>query len=112
MNYIDKIRLVIADKDKSDFHDSEIIEFYTEGGNSINYTVCRLTKILMMRLRKQILESSDTGSEKEKLASLNDRMKLLKEIYNNYKSYLEAENNNSTGIYIETTKPTIAGGDV
>ena len=112
MNYIDKIRLIIADKDKSDFHDSEITHFYTEGENSVNYAVYRLTKILMMRLRKQILESSDTGIEKEKLASLYDRMRLLKEIYDNYKSYYESETGSKTGLYIATTKPTIAGGDI
>lgn len=112
MNYINKIRLLIADKDASEFHDSEITEFYTEGGNSINYAVYRLAKILISRLRKDILQKSDTGIESETLATLRDRLEVLKEIYNNYKSLYAAENNNSTGIYIATAKPTIAGGDI
>lgn len=112
MNYIDKIRLIIADKDKSDFHDSEITHFYTEGENSVNYAVYRLTKILMMRLRKQLLIKSDTGAESEALAPLRDRLEILNEIYDNYKSYYESETGNKTGLYIATTKPTIAGGDV
>ena len=112
MNYIDKIRLIIADKDNSDFHDSEITHFYTEGGNSVNYAICRLTKILMMRLRKQLLIKSDTGAESEALAPLRDRLEILNEIYDNYKSYYESETGSKTGLYIATTKPTIAGGDI
>ena len=65
-----------------------------------------------MRLRKQILIKSDTGIESETLVSLRDRLTVLKEIYLNYKAYYEAESNNSTGIYIATTKPVVAGGDV
>ena len=33
-------------------------------------------------------------------------------IYDDYKELYENENNNTTGVYISTTKPTIAGGDI
>jgi hypothetical protein len=110
MTALQEIRLIIADKDGEEFQDSEIMYYYNVH-NSINFAVYKLIGILIFRLRKQLLESDTTGTEKTDLAPLRDRLKLLENLKNEYKSLYDSENDNSCGRYISTVKPTIAGGD-
>lgn len=111
MTNIEVIRLIIDDKDSDDFSDNEIQYFLTQV-NSVNYAVYNLCEILIMRLRKELLESDTTGAEKTDLAPLRDRLKLLENMRDEYKNKYETEIGNSTGLYINTEKPTIAGGNI
>lgn len=111
MTNIEAIRFIIGDKNSEDFSDDEI-QYFLDMNNNVNYAVMELCKILINRLRKELLESDTTATEKTDLAPLRDRLKLLQEILDEYKEKWEAENNNTTGRYIATTKPTIAGGDI
>ena len=111
MTNINAIRFIIDDKESEDFSDSEI-QYFLDQENSVNYAVYNLAMVLITKLRKQLLESDDTGAEQTKIASLRSRLDLLKTIYEDYKEKYEDEDDNTTGLYISSVKPTIAGGDV
>lgn len=108
---IAKVRLYIDDKNADDFSDTEITNFIDEK-NSVNYAVKELLLILITRLRNQLMESDTTGAEKTDLAPLRDRLKMLQSLLEEFKAKYEEEINTSTGLYISTVKPTIAGGDI
>jgi hypothetical protein len=110
---IEEVRLYIHDIDSSnyDFIDS-IINTFINKENSINYACLELLKILKTRLRKELLESDTSGTERTDLASLKDRLELLNDLIDEFQEKWDSENNNTTGVYIATTKPIIAGGDV
>lgn len=111
MTNIEAIRLIIDDKNSNDFTNAEI-QYFLNQVNSVNYAVYNLAKILITKLRNQLLVSDTTGTEKTDLAPLRERLAVLKSTYEDYKELYENENNNTTGIYISTKKPTIAGGDI
>lgn len=109
---IDKVRLYLDDNDaERDFSNSEIESFIDEN-NSVNYALLELAKILKVRLRKEILEGETTGSEDTKLASLKSRLDLINDIIAEFQDKWDGENDNTTGRYIASVKPTVAGGDV
>jgi hypothetical protein len=108
---INIIRLKIDDKDHSDFSNSEI-ELFWDQDNSVNYVIYNLAEVLITRLRKQLLESDTSGEEVTKLADLRSRLKLLETVKEMYEDKYNAETNENSGVYISSTKPTIAGGDV
>jgi len=106
-----KVRLYIDDAGSDDFTDAQIALFIDEG-SSVYYAVIELSKILKMRLRKELLEADTTGTESTKLASLRSRADLLDSLIKDFEKKLEEENGTETGRYIASVKPTIAGGDV
>lgn len=109
---IDKVRLYINDDDSErDFTNQQISDLIDEN-NSLNYATYRLCDILIARLRKELLEQTRTAEETETLASLKDRIELLKYIRDDYKELYKDENDNTTGRYIASIKPTVAGGDI
>lgn len=105
------IRLRIDDKVSEDFSDTEINIFWNEV-NSMNYVLYNLFEILITRLRRELLEKDGTGAESTTIASLKSRMELLQSLYDLYKEKYEAEIGMNTGRYMQSTKPTIAGGDI
>ena len=110
MTDIEAIRMIIDDKDSVDFTNAEI-QFFLDQVNSINCAVYNLARILITKLRKQLLESDTTGAEKTDIASLRDRLAVLESTYKDYKDLYNSEINNNSGLYISTVKPTICGGD-
>ena len=109
---VQTVRLYLNDDDSSnyDFTDVQITAFID--ADSVNYAILELAKILRVRLRKELLEKSDTGIESESLAPLRDRLALMESLIEEFQKKLDIENDNTTGVYISTIKPTIGGGDV
>lgn len=105
------VRLNIADKDSNDFTDVEI-EYYIDLKNSVSYASYRLIILLIPKLRNQLLEKNVSGEDAETLAPLKIRLELLLAMKDIYEADYNAEIGNDTGIYIATTAPTIAGGDI
>lgn len=109
---IEIIRLNIDDPNYEDFTDDKYVNYYYDQKNSIAYASWKLTEVLLVRLRKEILKKDDTGSETTEFVALKDRIDLLKETAKKYKDEYEAETGAGSGQYINTVKPVIAGGDV
>lgn len=110
MTNLEKVRLIIDDKSGFEFTDAEINHFFSEV-NSVNYVVYNLIGIIIIRLRKQLLESDNTGAEQTGLSPLRDRLSVLKNMYDKYKDLYENESGESYGKYISSVKPSVAGGD-
>jgi len=108
---IELVRLNIADEDSIDFTDTQI-EYFIDLKSSVNYASYQLIMRLIPKLRKQLLEKDDTGEEIVALAPVRDRLNLLLSMRDMFKDEYESEKNNTTGKYIASTPPTIAGGDI
>lgn len=106
------VRIQIDDNEiPYEFTDS-IIELFIDEGNSTNYACYKLIDILLIKLRKQLLESDSTGTERNDFSDLDSRRKLLESMRDKYKDDFNTEAGTGTGIYISSVKPTIAGNDV
>lgn len=105
------VRLNIDDLDVEDFDDS-IIVYFIDQENSVNYASWKLCEILLVRLRKEILKRDTTGAESTEFVDLKTRIDLLEDLAEKFKNDYDSEYGLSTGRFLESTKPTIAGGDV
>ena len=109
---INEVRLYINDDTVNRDFTNDQISILIDKNNSVNYAILELFKILKARLRKELLESDTTGTEDTKVASLKSKLDLMNDLINEYQEKWDAENNNTTGAYISSTRPTISGGDV
>lgn len=91
---------------------NQIIRAYIDEKSSINYASYMLLDILIIQLRKQLLEDDETGTERNKFATVTARKNLLESQRDKYKEAYNEESGGGSGRFIATTRPTIAGGDV
>ena len=95
-----------------EFYEKNYFSIFIDEKNSINYAKIKCLEILKVRLRKEILEGDDTGTESTKIASLKSRIDLLNNLIDDYNDKYDEENNNNTGRYVKTNRPVIARGDI
>jgi len=110
---ITKVRLYIDDTDSSDYDFTDpIVGDFVDENNSVWYAIKELLKILRIRLRKELLKKESTGTESSEIASMKERMDLLNNSIAEAEKEYADEQGTGTGCFINTVKPTIAGGDV
>lgn len=107
---IAQVRLNIDDRIIPYEFDDTLIESFIDEKDSISYATYKLIDILIIRLRKEIIKADTSGSEKTDFQSLQDRLEILEYQRNKYKHDYESEQLNTSGKYVDTIKPIIAGG--
>ena len=110
---IEIVRLNLNDEDATDYDFTDTqIEYYIDLKDNVNYATYQLAQILIGKLRKDTVKKNASGEESTEFVDLMTRIKLLEGIRTWYAAEYSADIGNGTGLYIATTKPTIAGGDV
>ena len=105
---IDDVKLNIDNGDQ--FTDAQI-ESKIDVHDSVNWASWQLIDIMIVRLStSKDLKKDVTGLESTEFHSIKDQLDILQASSKKYKDAYNAEIGNSTGKYIATNKPCVAGG--